>query len=302
MERETISPAPTALDEEHHMTRIPWGPEGLPVIAQSFWGPELQRLGQKFGLTSGQCLHWHPEYEEAKKGGNAAAANHALLSVMNERRLHDLQQKIAGRNVIFLAPFVPRESGGRNMLPLTFARFLAKRFGGTVAEDVRQTARVGRKEMDAIDKLLHQPSFSGTIKAGAYYVLVDDSSKDGGTGATLHSFVEERGGKVICMATLANCAGSLKALGSQTPGVRELMGLLSQNIAATPAQIEALQKKVGPFTNRILEKYCHFGAAALTATEARVAGSYGHNLREVLQRRTAGGNPHNPVPGADAFH
>lgn len=292
MERETPSARTTeAPAEDHHMTRIPWGPDGLPVIAQSFWGPELQRIGKQFELTSGQCLHWHPDYEEAKKGGSLEAAARAIMSVINTKRLADLQQKIAGREVIFLAPLVPPENGGRNMLPISFARFLARHFGGKVAEDVRQVVRVGRKDMDGIDKLLHQPAFAGTIKQGAHYVLVDDSSKDGGTGATLRSFVEERGGNVICMATLANCAGSLRALHTNTPGTRELMGLLKQNIAATPAQIEALQKKVGPHASRILEKYCHFGASALTATEARVAGEYGHNLRDVLQRRSANAHP-----------
>ncbi|QQG36264.1 MAG: phosphoribosyltransferase [Micavibrio aeruginosavorus] len=292
MEREALpTNAREASAEEHHMTRIPWGPEGLPVIAQSFWGPELQRMGKQFELTSGQCLHWHPDYEQAKKGGSLEAAARAIMSVINTKRLADLQQKIAGREVIFLAPLVPPANGGRNMLPISFARFLARHFGGKVAEDVRQVVRVGRKDMDGIDKLLHQPSFAGSIKQGAHYVLVDDSSKDGGTGATLRSFVEERGGKVICMATLANCAGSLRSLHTNTPGTRELMGLLKHNIAATPAQIETLQKKVGPHADRILEKYCHFGMAALTATEARVAGEYGHNLREVLQRRCATTQP-----------
>lgn len=288
--------------EQHQMTRIPWNAGGLPVIAQSFWAPNLQKMGEQFNLTSGQCLHWHPEYEQAKKGGDADAALRTILTVTNEGRLRDIQQKIAGQDVIFLAPFVPKADGGRNMLPITFAHFLARHFGAQVADDVRQVARVGRKEMDSIDKLLHQPQFAGHVQAGRNYVLVDDSTKEGGTAATLRSFVEKAGGKVICVATLANCAASLQALSSNQPGIRELSGLLKQNIAATPAQIKVLQNKVGPHVGNILERYCHFGADTLTAGEAIAAGGYGHSLKPTLHQRSLAGSdaqgPQGRPPGS----
>ncbi|MFN3826484.1 MAG: phosphoribosyltransferase [Micavibrio sp.] len=281
--------------EQHIMTRIPWGAEGLPVVAQSFWGPDLQKMGKQFNLTSGQCLHWHPDYEAAKKGGDAHAAIEAIKTVITSQGLANIAQKIAGKDAIFLAPYVPKANGGRNMLPITFAHFLARHFGTGVAEDVRQVARVGRKEMDSIDKLLHQPDFAGTIEAGRNYVLVDDSTKDGGTAATLRSFVEQAGGKVILVATLANCSGSMRSLSSPHPGARELTGLLKQNLAATASQIDTLRKKVGPHVGNILEKYCHFGVDTLTGGEARAAAEYGHNLRGTLERRCrAEGNPSGP--------
>lgn len=283
--------------EQHVMTRMPWGADGLPVIAQSLWAPNLQKLGGQFNLTSGQCLHWHPEYEEAKKGGNAEAAMKVIDTVVNDKRLLDLQQKIAGKDVIFLAPYVHKTDGGRNMLPITFAHFLAKHFGAEVAEDVRQVARVGRKEMDSIDKLLHQPTFAGTIKTGRQYVLVDDSTKEGGTAATLRSFVEHAGGKVICVATLANCAGSMKNMTSPHPGAGELGKLLKQNIAITAKQIEVLEKKVGPHVGNILERYCHFGSETLTSREAQVIGEYGHELKRALVSRSAGGHTQGPSGG-----
>ena len=289
--------------EQHQMTRIPWGPDGLPVIAQSFWAPNLQKMGEQFNLTSGQCLHWHPDYEKAKKNGDADAALQAILTVTSDQRLMDLQQKIAGRDVIFLAPFVPKADGGRNMLPITFAHFLAKRFGAQVADNVRQVARVGRKEMDGLDRLLHQPSFAGTIQPGRNYVLVDDNTTLGGTAATLRSFVEKNGGKVTCLASLTIAHHIPDSANTHQLGAHDLLRVLKSNIAATPAQIKILEKRVGPHVGNILERYCHFGAGTLTRGEADTAGGYGHSLKQALHGRSATGtNPAGPqrsAPGGE---
>lgn len=269
----------------------------MPVIAQSFWDPDLQRMSQQFEVCSGRCLHWNPQYEAAKKGGDADAALKIIHDTVSRKQLNDLHALIAGRDVTFLAPFVPRNNGGRNILPITFAHFLARHFGAKVADDVRQVARVGRKEMDGIDKLLHQPTFAGTITPGTHYVLVDDSVKDGGTAATLRSFVEKAGGRVVCVAALADCAHSLRSLHVRTVAAADLSHMLTHNIAVTSEQLRSLNRKAGPHAGSLLERYCHFGLDTLTSGEAHVVEQYGRNLRWVLERRCLAATNATSAPG-----
>lgn len=95
----------------------------------------------------------------------------------------------------------------RNALPFAYAKFLSDTLGIERARGIVQSARVGRTKLRRFERFLIQPSFHGTVEAGARYLVIDDVVTTCGTIATLRSYIVDHGGTVALASALAHRDG-----------------------------------------------------------------------------------------------
>jgi len=79
---------------------------------------------------------------------------------------------------------------------------------GESETDIVQLQRVFHTGADPMERLRLRPSFEGTVKQGAPFVLVDDVSNMGGTLAELANYLLLNGGRVLGTILLANAGRS----------------------------------------------------------------------------------------------
>jgi hypothetical protein len=143
-----------------------------------------------YGHTSIAYLKRQPGFDDAKKGGINAA--HLVVSqCVKHDRITELRKKLPG------AVLLPVLS--RNKLPLA----LAQAIGLPIWTEVRLVHTVHRKFLSAIQRLLHKPKFTGYVREGAAYILVDDVVCQGGTISELRRFVLRHGGCVVAVVAFA---------------------------------------------------------------------------------------------------
>ncbi len=95
------------------------------------------------------------------------------------------------------------EVGGFNAIPGAMATVLAEWTSWPVAAGaIVQANKVGHTRAVGWHRLVTPAVFKGDIVDGADYVLVDDHVGFGGTLANLRGFIEQKGGRVVCMTTL----------------------------------------------------------------------------------------------------
>lgn len=158
--------------------RAPWG-EFPPVVSNGDLG----------GLKN------EPEYEAAKAGDRDAALQLADR-LMTDDAVAQVEKLLAGKKAK-IVPVLAAEEAGRNKIPLMVAEVLADRLGLDVEYDIVQTEKVGRTNQGADHRLAFNPSFSGNVKAGERYLVVDDTLTMGGTVASLRGYIENNGGHVV---------------------------------------------------------------------------------------------------------
>ena len=97
----------------------------------------------------------------------------------------------------------------QNVLAIGYSRWLAKEMGWERQEDIKKYNTVSRDfTTDGWFRLVNQPQFYGEVSKGREYVIADDVCTQGGTLASLRGFIENKGGRVICMTTLATKNGA----------------------------------------------------------------------------------------------
>ena len=148
-----------------------------------------------YGHTSIAYLKRCPGFEDAKKG-NIFAARSVVGRCIKENRLLALREKFSD------AALLPVLSN--NALPLA----LAQAIGLPIWEDVCLLHTIQRKNLRGFEWLIHKPRFSGYVKEGMAYILVDDVITQGGTIAALRKHVISHGGKVVAVVALAYAIGS----------------------------------------------------------------------------------------------
>lgn len=148
-----------------------------------------------YNHTSVSYLKRCPGFDAAKHGNLRAALFVANISVKPQR----IEELRARYPAAILLPV-----GSKNRLPEAFAR----RIGLKVHLGVREVHTLTRKELCAMERLLHKPKFHGSILKGENYILVDDIVTQGGSVAALRQFVLSEGGSVAAVAALAYSAGS----------------------------------------------------------------------------------------------
>ena len=87
---------------------------------------------------------------------------------------------------------------------------LGERLGLAVDTAITQATRALRTSSDGLERLARQPDFTGAVKSGANYVLVDDTLTQGGTFTQMKQFIEHGGGQVIAAFALTGKQYSAK--------------------------------------------------------------------------------------------
>jgi N12 class adenine-specific DNA methylase/DNA repair protein RadC/predicted ABC-type ATPase len=163
--------------------------------------------------TSAIALKSHPDYDRAKEGNADAAAR-----VVEKFAKPALIQKLAAQypNAIWTAVHA-EEKRGRNKLPNALAHYAAALTDGTADELIVQSTYSSRTGQNADYRLTNLPEFDGLVLRGRDYILVDDLVSMGGTLAQLRAHIENNGGRVVHITSLAASQfGAKIALSSQT--------------------------------------------------------------------------------------
>lgn len=183
-------------------------------------------------------LKRHPAYLGAKNG-NLLAARQLVADCVKPERLDAFRRRYHD------ATLLPLRSG--NMLPLALAMELDM--------PICDSLFVGsgnRKEMNAMQRLLHTPRFFGQVAPGKY-LLVDDVLTTGGTLKALGNHLMHCGGVAVAAMVLAFAAGSriflpetetlfalYQKFGSDLPHILHFLALPPNPDALTNAQISYL--------------------------------------------------------------
>ena len=161
-------------------------------LGTASWGEDFPK---GYGHTSLAYLRRCPEFERAKSG-DAIAAFSVVQKCVKQSRINEMVEKHPDSTLL---PIL-----GRNALPLA----LAQAIGLPIWKNVFIFSPIPRKNMMAIQRLIHKPFFWGNIQPGKKYILVDDVITQGGTIAALREYVLSQGGKVVAVVALAFSIGS----------------------------------------------------------------------------------------------
>ena len=207
------------------------------------WGdfPRLIRNGPLGALQK------EPEYVAAKGGDTLAAVD--LVERLLTPEMVDEVRAVIGDERPMLVPVLAVEEAGNNKIPLAMAEALADRLGLGVELDIVQVEKVVRTGAGSDHRLAFNPTFSGPVKPGATYLVVDDTVTMGGTIASLRGYIENRGGKVLAAAAMTAHEGAL-------------------DMAVKPAMLAGIANKHGDAMNAFWKETYGYGIDHLTQGEA----------------------------------
>ncbi|MFB6349508.1 phosphoribosyltransferase [Moraxella sp. ZJ142] len=164
---------------------------GKLVMKRTDWGDLPNTIiDKRLGDATG-----HKLYEKAKSG-DIFSAYHLAKDLIGSDAIEQLKQIIGDKSVVF-APVHAEESAGRNMIPTAVATILSKLVRGKIDLNVVQAVKVSRTGSNGWHRLANPPFFDGSIKDGAYVIMVDDTQTQGGTFAAFKGHIEQSGAKVI---------------------------------------------------------------------------------------------------------
>lgn len=210
----------------------------------------------------------HSEYASAK-GGNTAAAIRLAQDMITDD-IANCVSNIFENEDGFLLPVLAQEAQGKNKIPLAIAKVLQVKTGIEVSMDTYQVIKVGRTQLDGLERIFAMPEFDGGEMAGKSFLMIDDTLTQGGTFAALASHIQQNGGKVI---------GGLALTGKQ----------YSAKLTVDSEAIDRIKNKYGDLENDFVQA-TGYGFDALTSSEARYLASYkpSKNIRaRILEERDA---------------
>ncbi len=225
------------------------------------WPSSFPKL---FAHTTVSKVKEHPNFAAAKRG-DVDAAQRLVASLAKTDRLQLLAKEYPDAIVVGVMEIEPQ---GNNQIPNALAAEIS-RHGLKVDQDIVSVSKVSHKDKDAVERLLARKEFEGAVIKGAQYIIADDVVTQGGTIHELRHYIENNGGHVVSVTSLAFSAGSnIIAIKQETISSiqhkfnREQLEriLRDENIAGT---IEALTESEGrtilkfgtldAFRNRIVE-------------------------------------------------
>ncbi len=151
-----------------------------------------------------------------------------------------------------------REETGANMLPLALATKIATTGNLELNQTIYSSGSISRKNKNAVQRLLSIKNFIGRVQKGRNYIIVDDVLTQGGTVAELRHYIDNNGGKVVAVSSLAHSAGS-------------------NVVAIQPATLKELRRRFGRGKlEKILNEHNIVGKLeALTESQARTILRFG---------------------------
>jgi hypothetical protein len=205
------------------------------------------------------AMKGHPAYTEAK-GGDTNAARLLVQTFFKRPAL------AAVGAVDYVVPVMQLDVGRRwNALPLELARLAARVIGARVLPLIVQDNVVHHTNADSMQRLVDQPSFTGSVLPGTY-LIVDDVVTLGSTLANLRGWIESNGGHVVLASTLAASIFSTK---------------LAPDWSSTTSIKQRFPHDLATFTQSL-----GFPVDCLTNREVRFVGGL-KNLNALRDRRVA---------------
>jgi hypothetical protein len=189
----------------------------------------------------------HASYAQAKAGDAIAAARLVMDSLAD-----DVTNRLSlefGQYSPVLLPVLAEESAGLNPIPRVMAEILGYLLQWNVEKQVVQSNVVGHTGAGGFVRLANQALFSGAVRSGLHYVLIDDFIGQGGTLANVRGHILAQGGRVVGASVLTGKAHSAK-------------------LAPTSSQLDELRRKHGTIEPWWRQRF-GFGFDCLTASEAR---------------------------------
>ena len=199
-------------------------------------------------LADEQPVKNDPDYPAAKAGG-AMAASRMVDRFINPRAIEQVRLLVDRRKPILL-PVHAVEVAGINEIPVALAERIATDFGFDIDDSIVQDNTVGHTGASGYQRLANPALFSGNVKAGTEYLIIDDFIGQGGTVANLAGFVATHGGRVIGVTTLTGRAYSAK-------------------LCPEPSLIQAVRDKHGNDLETWWRQEFGYGYECLTQSEAR---------------------------------
>lgn len=225
------APSRVAAGNEDRLSRRPWQ-SGFPDVV--IHAPLEQRDG-------------HPDYDAAKSG-DLNSAKLLVRELLSDASVEMLRGSVPGSPL--LAGVSAIETRGFNAIPDAMANELSLRLGWELDDgELRQSNKVGHTRASAWHRFVAQAEFTGSVRAGADYVLVDDHVGFGGTLANLRGYIEEHGGTVVAMTTLTETRDARK-------------------ITLTRDTLEALRRTHGEPLEEFWEEHFRFRLDCCTQLEA----------------------------------
>lgn len=234
--------------------RLSWGKSLCPVFVAAAYkkewirDPAAPRAG-KDGLAD------HPDYNDAKYGGDVDAALRVVRDTMD--RLYLARMKISVnmlaekgiKNPILVAPY---KETSKNMLARSAAVYLGKELGLEVDHNILETDTISRKTLSKIGRIFNTPTFEGKSERGRVYIIVDDNVSSGGMVANLRSYL------------LKNGSGFAFASSLSAPGGRDI------SLKPTEAAVSAVSSELSSTIKDWMKNVAGVGLESLTKLEVGV--------------------------------
>ena len=190
----------------------------------------------------------HPDYSDAK-AGDAEAAQMVVDDLIKPEKVVELGKRYPDAMIL---PVLAKEATGRNKIPRAYAQTISDLTGLPVEENIGQSNVSAHTEKGAFERLLSRANFTGKVKPGQEYIIVDDAITQGGTVSELRHYIENNGGKIVAVT------GLTASKGSTVIGIR-------------PETVKAIEGKFGrEQTEELLKDYDIAGKLeALTESEGK---------------------------------
>lgn len=297
--------------------RLPWPDWFPPVYVHSPYG----------FLNHNRYRYFKDQkVERAKAGGSNlaelqdafGAAEDAMERYMRYDSLASIRSLLSGRLTYVVAPVKPSYPNG-NVLASYFASTIARELELIRLKGIFQKPRRKRdKTKEFLPRFANPVEFyfdpegdaQNIVREGVDFILADDVLTYGGTFAGLRGFIENHGGRVICMTALAGMPDGFNRDLAKSLSPNQL-ARYDQSIFGNPpgefqlALSSKLLKEIETFRNGIFsgffEELLGYGPNCFTEREARALLSqterYGSRFsldafrkRIVHAQRTANGN------------
>jgi SPP1 gp7 family putative phage head morphogenesis protein len=132
----------------------------------------------------------HPHYLAAKGG----SFEHAVDLSAEFLDIEGIERRY--KNPILL-PITAEEKLGKNAIPLGMAALIQAQTKWGVENGIYQSNKAGHTGANGWHRLVSHATFEGEVVLGGHYVILDDFLGMGGTLASLKSFIEGAGAKVV---------------------------------------------------------------------------------------------------------
>ncbi len=135
------------------------------------------------------------------KCGDAQAAFRYASRMVTKDFIESIQKSI-GDSPTRILGVTALEAGGLNAIPHAAAHIIAAQLGQQADDDIYQSNRPMRTHKGGLERIFHQPTFAGEVRAGERYFLIDDTLTQGATLANLANYITSKGGIVSGIAAL----------------------------------------------------------------------------------------------------